>query len=64
MTTRPKKNSQLVRAKTQYAWENLQTIMVSGFEISDQLKMLGDKQREDKERIKKLKQKLLKKART
>ena len=38
--------------------------MVSGFEISDQLKMLGDKQREDKERIKKLKQKLLKKART
>lgn len=64
MTTRPKKNSQLVRAKAQYARENLQTIMVSGFEISDRLKMLGDKQRKDKERIKKLKQKLLKKGRT
>lgn len=38
--------------------------MVSGFEISDRLKMLGDKQRKDKERIKKLKQKLLKKGRT
>lgn len=38
--------------------------MVSGFEISDRLKMLGDKQRKDKERIKKLKQKFVKKGRT